>query len=125
MDRRSLLAGATLATLLGGAAQAESSIAAPAFGMVGRIRAKPGQRSALAELMTAGTAGMPGCLSYVVAADRGDSDMLWVFETWASKADHAASLKLPRVREVIAKARPLIAGFEAGAELDILSGLSA
>jgi quinol monooxygenase YgiN len=122
-DRRSLIAGATLATLLGGAASAAPAAHGPTFGMVGRIKAKPGQRAALGALMVGGTTAMPGCLSYIVAEDVGEADTLWIFEAWTSKAEHAASLRLPTVRALIGKARPLIAGFEPGAELNVLGGI--
>jgi len=82
------------------------------FGMHGKITAHPGQREALlqylltaAELMTNAT----GCYLYVVALAPGDRDAIWVTEAWRGKADHDASLSLPGVRELIAKARPLIA----------------
>jgi len=35
---------------------------------------------------------MPGCLSYVVAADATELDALWVTEVWESQASHQASL---------------------------------
>ncbi|MDB5695959.1 MAG: superfamily monooxygenase protein [Sphingomonas bacterium] len=124
IDRRSLVAGATLAALLGGTASATLPAGKVAFGMVGKIKARPGQRAALAALMLAGTGGMPGCLSYVVAEDRGEADTLWIFESWIDKAAHAASLRLPAVRALITKARPLIVGFEAGAELNVLGGVA-
>ena len=54
---------------------------------------------------------MPGCLSYVVAADAAEGDALWVTEVWESQARHQASLQLPAVQAVIAKGRPLIASF--------------
>jgi quinol monooxygenase YgiN len=122
IDRRQLVAGASLATLLGGTA-APATAAGAAYGMVGKLKARPGQRATLAALMLADTGAMPGCLSYVVAEDRNEPDTLWVFEAWTSKAAHGASLKLPAVRDTIAKARPLIAGFEEGAQLDILGGV--
>lgn len=98
---------------------AAPAIAAPApttamYGQIGKIVAKPGQRDALAALLLEGSDAMPGCLSYVVAADAKDSDTLWVSEAWDSKASHDASLRLPAVRAAIAKAMPLIASFDAG-----------
>ena len=121
VDRRTMMTGATLVTLLGGAVTAAPP--AEPYGQIGRIKAAPGQREALAALILAGTAAMPGCLSYVVAADLAEADTLWVFEAWRSKADHDASLALPAVRDTLMKARPLIAGFEPGGTLRILGGL--
>lgn len=121
IDRRQLVGGATLLSLLGGPAVAKAPAVLP-YGSVGKIKVKPGQRSAVADLIMAGAGAMPGNLTYIVAADLGDADALWVFETWTDKAAHDASLRLPAVRDAIAKARPLIAGFEMGAELSVLSG---
>jgi quinol monooxygenase YgiN len=44
------------------------------YGLIGKIHAVPGQRDALATILLEGTQGMPGCLSYVVAADPIDAD---------------------------------------------------
>jgi quinol monooxygenase YgiN len=55
---------------------------------------------------------MPGCLSYVVARDPADADAVWITEVWDSAEHHKASLSLPQVHAAIAKARPIIAGFD-------------
>ena len=93
------------------------------YGMIGKITAAPGQRDALGRLLLSGSADMPGCLSYVVSEDLKDPDALWVAEAWDSKDSHAASLKLPAVRDAIAKARPLISGFDTAAELKPIRGI--
>lgn len=62
-------------------------------------------------ILLEGTAAMPGCLSYIVAADPKDADAIWVTEVWESKSSHEASLTLPSVKEAIARGRPLIASF--------------
>lgn len=81
------------------------------YGLIGKIMAVPGQRDALVEILLEGVAGMPGCLSYVVATDPADADALWITEVWDRKESHEASLSLPSVQQAIAKGRPLIAGF--------------
>lgn len=81
------------------------------YGLIGQILAVPDQRDVLMEILLEGTRDMPGCLSYVVAADPGDPNALWVTEVWDSQSSHAASLSLPSVREAIQRGRPLIAGF--------------
>lgn len=83
------------------------------YGLIGKMRAQPGQRAALAAILLKGTEGMPGCLSYVVANDTADTDVLWITEVWTDEASHKASLQLPAVQAAIAEGRPLIAGFEA------------
>jgi quinol monooxygenase YgiN len=81
------------------------------YGLIGKMTATPGQRDALIAILLEGVAGMPGCLSYVVAKDPTDADAIWITEVWDSKESHAASLSLPSVKNAIAKGRPLIAGF--------------
>ena len=81
------------------------------FGLITKIRATPGARDRLAAILIKGSTSMPGCLSYVVAADTVDPDALWITEVWGSAALHEASLKLPQVREAMVSGRPLIAGF--------------
>jgi quinol monooxygenase YgiN len=75
------------------------------------MTAKPGRRDDLIAVLLEGVAGMPGCLSYIVAKDPVDADALWITEVWDSRASHAASLQLPSVREAIERGRPMIAGF--------------
>lgn len=82
------------------------------YGLIGKMRAVPGQRDALVAILLDGVSGMPGCMSYVVAQDTADADAIWVTEVWDSQASHKASLSLPSVQEAIARGRPLIASFE-------------
>ncbi len=92
------------------------------YGLIGKILATPGNRDALATILLEGIAGMPGCLSYIVAQDPTNPDALWVTEVWASQAEHQASLSLPSVRAAIAQARPIIAGFDERFETTPLGG---
>lgn len=93
------------------------------YGLIGRIRAHPGKRDALANILLHGIGAMPGCFSYIVAADPGDADALWVTEVWDSADSHKASLSLPAVQAAIAEGRPLIAGFDSRAETTPLGGI--
>lgn len=81
------------------------------YGLIGKMVATEGQRDALVAILLEGTAGMPGCLSYVIAKDRDDANAIWITEVWDSQASHEASLALPSVREAIGRGKPLIAGF--------------
>ena len=81
------------------------------YGLIGKIKATPGQRDALAAVLIKGVSGMPGCLSYVVANDPTAPDSLWVTEVWENQQAHRASLSLPSVQQAIAEGRPTIAGF--------------
>ena len=82
------------------------------YGLIAKMSAVPGQRDALIAILAAGSATMPGCLSYIVAKDREDESSIWITEVWDSEASHTASLTLPIVKEAINKGRPLIAGFD-------------
>jgi quinol monooxygenase YgiN len=75
------------------------------------MRAQPGRRGELVEILLAGTGSMPGCLNYVIAEDAADADAIWISEVWDDEASHA-SLSLPAVQAAIARARPSIAGFD-------------
>jgi quinol monooxygenase YgiN len=118
MERRPLLAGLALALVGGRLLNGEVAMAGTtaSFGMIGKIKAKPGTRAELVAILSGGTGGMPGCLAYLIAEDAADPDAIWITELWDSKESHAASLQLPAVRDAIAKGRPLIAGFELSAE---------
>jgi quinol monooxygenase YgiN len=78
------------------------------YGLIGKIKAKPGQRDALAAILLQATRRMPSCLSYVIAVDPNDSDALWITEIWDSTESHKASLNLPEVKAALQVGRPLI-----------------
>lgn len=82
------------------------------FGLIGKMRAVAGKRDELIGILAAGTGAMPGNVSYVIAEDPDDRDVIWVTEIWDSAETHAASLDLPEVREAITRGKPLIAAFE-------------
>jgi quinol monooxygenase YgiN len=81
------------------------------FGLIGKMLTAPGQRDTLIGLLLEGTEKMPGCLSYVIAADPADANAIWITEVWDSEASHRASLSLPAVQAAITKAKPMITGF--------------
>lgn len=92
------------------------------YGLIGKIKAKPGHRDDLAAILLRGTQNMPGCLSYIIALDPTDADALWITEAWDNQANHKASLGLPDVQEALAAGRPLIAGFGERFETTPLGG---
>ncbi len=92
------------------------------YGLIGRMRATPGQRDALVSILLDGVSGMPGCLSYVVAQDPGDADAIWITEVWDDQASHKASLSLSSVRDAISRAKLLIAGFDEHIETQPVGG---
>lgn len=93
------------------------------YGLIGKMSAAAGQRDALIAILLESTEGMPGCLSYIVAKDAADADGIWITEVWDSKESHAASLKLPSVRDAITRAKPLIAGFGQGTTTTPVGGI--
>jgi len=119
-DRRQIVAaGLGLSALTMAAPVAGET---PMYGLIGRMKAQPGQRDALAAVLLEGTGAMPGCLSYVVARDPADADALWITEVWDSADSHRASLALPAVQAAIARGRPMIAGFDNRTETEPLGG---
>ena len=93
------------------------------YGLVGKFTAHEGKREALISALVAATGELPGCLSYIVARDPGDTDTIWVTEVWDNAESHAASLKLPAVQQVIQEARPWIRGMERVATTEPVGGL--
>lgn len=81
------------------------------YGLIGQIKAAPGQRDALIAILRENETGMPGCTTYLIAKDSSDPDMIWITEVWDKKELHEASLQLPSVQSAISRAKPIIAGF--------------
>jgi quinol monooxygenase YgiN len=95
-------------------------MAEPLYGMHGRIVARPGHGDELASILLEAASGLeanPECLLYVVSRAANDPDSIWVTEAWTSRDAHGASLEDPGARDLIARARPIIAAFEDRAEL--------
>ena len=82
------------------------------YGMIAKITAVAGKRDEFIEILTKGTSQMPGCLSYIVAKDSRDTNVVWVTEVWDSTASHDASFTLPKVKTAILEAKSLVAAFD-------------
>jgi len=98
------------------------------YAMTGRLTAQPGRRSDLASILLRASnivGGMSGCKTYIVMEDARDESVVWVFEMWADKESHDASLQDGRVRALISEALPIIAGAPDGSELRVLGGYGA
>ena len=93
------------------------------FGLIGKMRAAPGKRGDLIAILGESAEAMPGCLSYIVAEDASDPDGIWITEVWDTEASHKASLQLPTVQSAIAKARPIIAGFDMSVKTTPIAGI--
>ena len=95
------------------------------FGLHGKLTAQPGQRDALLAILLEAAAlvgAAPGCEIYFVSTSQTEPDALWVTEVWRSEADHAASLSFPGVKELIVKAKPLIASMSDAARTVPIGG---
>lgn len=115
ITRRPILAGIAVAMLAGWAGPALAHENGR-YGLIGKIKCKPGQRRALLAVLTDDWGEMPGCSLYLIGEDVADPDGIWVSEVWASRDAHRASLQLPGVKDAIARGRPLIAGFDMSVE---------
>lgn len=93
------------------------------YGLISHVITKPGKRDAFVQVLIEATQAMPGCLSYIVAADAAQVDALWVTEVWEDRESHAQSLTLPDVQETILKARPLISHFANRIETQPIGGV--
>ena len=95
------------------------------FGLFGSFRAQPHQGDALAELLLQAAEALRAnrdCELYVISRSPDDADAVWVTEVWTSRDAHRASLEDDRVRELITRARPLIAGLGERFELSPVGG---
>ena len=97
------------------------------YGLVGTMRAKPGEGARIVPQLVDGAAALRehGCRSYVVGTAVGDADLIVVSEVWDSREAHAASLQLPEVRASIEAVLPLLTGEFTQQEHDVAGGLGA
>ena len=83
------------------------------YGLIVKLTSAPRRRDELITLMGGEDSHtISGCLSFIVAEDAADEDVLWITEVWDSKSAHEESLKLPPVRESLVDADNLIANYQ-------------
>jgi quinol monooxygenase YgiN len=90
----------------------------------GKAVAHPGHGEELAGILLAAADGMsdsPGCELYLVSAQKGEPDIVWVTELWQSQADLDASVKQIQGSDSVARAMSLVQSWEM-IELDLLGG---
>ena len=96
------------------------------YGLHGKLTATAGNADQLAAILLEAAqlmATAKGCQLYVVSKDQNNPDAVWVTEIWNRKEDHDQSLQVAGVRELIARAIPLLHGKpEQGQELEIIGG---
>lgn len=86
--------------------------ASSVYGLIVKLTAVPGKRDEMIAILKESAANMPGCLSYVLAKDSSDENLVWVTEVWDSAASHDASLSLPSVKNAMPRVKPLLSNFE-------------
>ncbi|HEX5235415.1 MAG TPA: putative quinol monooxygenase [Silvibacterium sp.] len=82
------------------------------YGLIVKLTLLPGKRDEMIGILKNSAAGMPGCLTYVVAKDSADENAIWVTEVWDSLASHDASLSLPAVKNAMPRAKALVSNLE-------------
>jgi quinol monooxygenase YgiN len=83
------------------------------YGLIVKLTSVPGRRDELIVRMGGDDShSIPGCLSFIVAEDAVDENVLWITEVWESQASHEASLEAPPIKETLTDAYTLISGFE-------------
>jgi len=110
IDRRTFLEylrAVALTPVLTGSQEASSM-----WGLIAKITLLPGRRDEMIKILKESAADMPGCLSYVVAKDATDENMIWVTEVWDSMSSHEASLSLAAVKNAIPRGKAIISNFE-------------
>ncbi len=80
------------------------------FGLIVKFVANEGRRDEFIRILSEGFQGMEGCHSYILAADPADTISVWVTEVWDSAEAHDRAIAEPRIVEVIARAKPFMAG---------------
>ena len=69
------------------------------YGLIVKLTSASGRRAELIEVLGGDDSHtVPGCLSFIVAEDVAEEDVLWITEVWDSEASHKASLNLPPSR---------------------------
>lgn len=119
LNRRTLIGSAAATLLLTRKGFAMEEIdESQVYAIIGQMISAPGKRDELIGYLSAGSTEMPGNLAYDIWRDKADENSIWITEVWKDEASHKASLALPQVQDAIRKARPIIAGFGARAEVE-------
>ena len=79
------------------------------YGLITKLTTVPGRRESVIDRLVAGRQPPDGCLSYVVARDPGEPDVLWVTEVWTDAEAHRAALDRPDIKAGFAQALTWIA----------------
>ncbi len=94
------------------------------YGLLGKFTARPGKRDELVGCLLQAAKLLEGndaCFHYVVGTTE-EPEAVWASEAWTDKAAHDASLEAEDIRQLVEKARPLIANVSDHTELTIHGG---
>ena len=95
------------------------------YSVYGNIIAQEGKVEELKSYLLEAAAGMEtveGCYCYIVGVNPDEENAVYVFEVWENEEAHQASLQLENVRQLIEKAKPIIAGMNSYPNLTIVGG---
>lgn len=79
------------------------------YGLITKLTTVLRRRESVIDRLVAGRVPPVGCLSYVVARDPADADVLWVTEVWTDAEAHHAALQRPDIKAGFADALVWIA----------------
>ena len=82
------------------------------YGLLGKMRAKPGKRGDLIAALQESSRDVPGKLVYLISLEQDDPDAFWITEVWSDKGAYLDCLENPQVLEGMEATIPLIAGVE-------------
>ena len=83
------------------------------YGLIVKLTSVPGRRAELIEVLGGDDSyTVAGCLSFIVAEDTVDADVLWVTEAWENEASHQASLECPPSKPGLPPIESLVAGYQ-------------
>ncbi len=85
------------------------------FGMQAVLTAQAGKGAELADFMLEASSlvsHLSGCEIYIAQRAISDTDKILITEVWADQESHQKSLTDPAIRDLIGRARPLIAGMQ-------------
>ncbi|MBP2622355.1 putative quinol monooxygenase [Streptococcus oricebi] len=96
-----------------------------AYSVYGNIIAQEGKVEELQGYLLEAAESMKdvaGCYTYLVGRNPEEANAVYVLEVWENKEAHQASLQLDHVRQLIEKAKPIIAGMNSQPDLNIIGG---
>ena len=108
IERRVFLKWLTTAAAVITPVLADSRGANNMYGLIVKMTTASGERDGVIAILKDSARDMPGCLSYVIARDSADENVVWITEVWDSMASHEASLSLASVKNAISQAKSRI-----------------